>query len=52
MLRRGSGVILIRGGVQRTCEAREGRLPIGLKQGGAEPSVVTTITIRREIQQL
>ena len=51
VLRRGSGVILIRGGAQRTCEAREGRLPIGLKQGGAEPSVVTTITIRREIQQ-
>jgi hypothetical protein len=51
VLRRGSGVIIIRGGAQRTCEAPEGHLPIGLKQGGVEPSVVTELTVRREIQR-
>jgi hypothetical protein len=50
VLRRGSGVIIIRGGLQRTCEAAEGRLSIGLKQGGAEPSILSELVIRRDIQ--
>jgi hypothetical protein len=36
VLRRGTGVLLIRAGQQRTCEAPEGRLPVGIKQ--AAPS--------------
>jgi hypothetical protein len=50
VLRRGSGVIIIRGGVQRTCEAPEGRLTVGVKQGGVEPSILSELVIRREIQ--
>jgi len=49
VLRRGRNVLLLRGGSQRPCEVADRRLPIGLKQGGVEPSVVTGLTIRRAI---
>jgi hypothetical protein len=49
VLRRERAVLLLRGGVQSTCEVAAERSPIGLKQGGAEPTVVASLTIRRAI---